>query len=254
MQTTPPPYGLETRDLVKRFGGLVATDHVNLQVSDGTIHGLIGPNGAGKTTLFNLLTCTMRPSSGQILLKGRDITHTPAARVAQMGMARSFQISSVFAEMSVLDNLRLAFLAKAGKPYDFLSPRRRMRGQDDAALDLLEKVGLADRKDDPAGVLSYGRKRALELATTLALDPQVLLLDEPMAGLGREDIGAVVKLIADFAVGRTVIMVEHNLDVVADLCQRITVLRQGAVLAEGSYKDVSRNADVISAYLGDDNV
>ena len=241
---------LETRHLTKQFKGFVAVRDVSLKVRAGSIHALIGPNGAGKTTVFNLLTRFLTPSAGRILYRGEDVTALPAARLARMGLVRSFQISAVFPHLTALENVRVALQRRRGGNYDFWRPERVLARFDARAAELLDWVGLADQRHLPAGELAYGRKRALEIATTLALEPEMLLLDEPMAGLGREDIGRIASLVRRVAAGRTVLMVEHNLSVVADLSHRITVLQRGEILAEGSYAEVSRNPDVIAAYMG----
>ena len=241
---------LETRNLTKLFKGFVAVRDVALKVRAGTIHALIGPNGAGKTTVFNLLTKFLTPSAGRILYRGEDVTSVPAARIARMGLVRSFQISAVFPHLTAMENVRVALQRKRGGNYDFWRSERVLARFDARAVELLDWVGLAEHRTLPAGELAYGRKRALEIATTLALEPDMLLLDEPMAGLGREDIARIAALIKRVAEGRTVLMVEHNLSVVADLSHRITVLQRGEILAEGSYEEVSRNQEVIAAYMG----
>lgn len=241
---------VEARGLTRSFGGFVAVNDVDLKVREGTIHALIGPNGAGKSTLFNLLTKFLQPSRGKIFFKGRDITGMKPAEISRRGLVRSFQISSVFPHLSVAENIRVALQARERDTYAFWRSRRRLERLDAEAMQLLEDVGLADSASRMAVELPYGRKRALELATTLALKPQVLLLDEPMAGMGREDIDRTSDLIRNVAKGRTVLMVEHNLGVVADLSDTITVLRRGEVLAEGSYQEVSNNEEVRRAYMG----
>jgi len=241
---------LEAEGLTKQFGGFKAVSNVNLAVKRGSIHALIGPNGAGKTTCFNLMTKFMEPSGGSIRFNGRDITRLGADAVARLGLVRSFQISAVFANLTVLENVRLAVQRRRGGSYDFWRSKAVLRDLEPRALELVEAVGLEDYADAPAADLSYGRKRALELATTLALEPEVMLLDEPMAGMGHEDISRITALIRKVAQGRTVLMVEHNLGVVADLCDRITVLTRGEILAEGDYDTVSKDARVIEAYIG----
>jgi branched-chain amino acid transport system ATP-binding protein len=241
---------LETEDLVKEFAGFVAVNGVNLAVRRGTIHALIGPNGAGKTTCFNLLTKFLRPTRGRIVFKGRDITSVAPADVARLGLVRSFQISAVFPHLTVLENVRIALQRQRGGSFDFWRSSRVLDIYNEQALALIAQVGLAAFAATTAGELSYGRKRALEIATTLALNPEVLLLDEPMAGMGTEDIERISALIKSVAGARTVLMVEHNLSVVANLSDRITVLTRGRVLAEGSYADVSANPEVREAYLG----
>ncbi|MBI3512561.1 MAG: ABC transporter ATP-binding protein [Proteobacteria bacterium] len=241
---------LETRGLTKEFKGFVAVRNVNLAVKRGTIHALIGPNGAGKTTVFNLLTKFLSPTAGHIFYKGADITGVAAAQIARKGMVRSFQISAVFPHLSVLENVRLALQRKRGGNFDFWRSERVLTGFNARAEELIAAVGLTAFRDTTAVELPYGRKRALEIATTLALEPEMLLLDEPTSGLGREDIGRIAELIRSAAANRTVLMVEHNLSVVADLSSIITVLQRGEVLAEGSYAEVSTNPQVVSAYMG----
>jgi branched-chain amino acid transport system ATP-binding protein len=241
---------LETHGLTKEFAGFFAVRDVGLKVRRGSIHALIGPNGAGKTTCFNLLTKFLRPSAGQILYKGQDITALAPADVARLGLVRSFQISAVFPHLTVLENVRIALQRKRGGSFDFWRSNRVLQSLDDRALALIEEVGLSPYRSVTAAELSYGRKRALELATTLALDPELLLLDEPMAGMGHEDIDRTAQLIKAAAVNRTVLMVEHNLSVVATLSDRITVLTRGRVLAEGDYQEVSSNPEVREAYMG----
>ena len=241
---------LETRGLTKEFKGFVAVRNVSLAVKRGTIHALIGPNGAGKTTVFNLLTKFLSPTAGHIYYKGEDITGVAAAQIARKGMVRSFQISAVFPHLSVLENVRLALQRTRGGSFDFWRSERVLEGFHARAEALIASVGLTSFRDTTAVELPYGRKRALEIATTLALEPEMLLLDEPMAGLGREDIGRIADLIRRAAANRTVLMVEHNLSVVADLSNIITVLQRGEVLAEGTYAEVSSNPQVVSAYMG----
>ncbi len=241
---------LETEDLTKDFAGFVAVRSVNLRVARGSIHAMIGPNGAGKTTCFNLLSKFLSPTRGRIVFDGRDITALRPADVAQLGLVRSFQISAVFPHLTVIENVRIALQRRLGGSFDFWRSKRVLHALDDAAMRLITDVGLADYANALAVELPYGRKRALELATTLALDPLMLLLDEPMAGMGHEDIGRISALIRSVASTRTVLMVEHNLSVVADLCDRITVLTRGQVLAEGDYKTVSADPAVREAYLG----
>jgi branched-chain amino acid transport system ATP-binding protein len=241
---------LETRHVTKEFRGFVAVNGVSLKVNRGSIHGLIGPNGAGKTTMFNLLTRFLPVTQGSILHRGEDITRLPPAQVARRGVVRSFQISAVFPSLTALENVRIALQRPLGTSFRFWSPERRLSALDDRARALLADVDLQDLADVPAGELPYGRKRALELATTLALEPEVLLLDEPTAGMGHEDVGRVAELIRRVARGRTVLMVEHNLSVVADLCDTITVLARGSVLAEGNYAAVSADPAVREAYMG----
>ena len=241
---------LETRELTKEFKGFVAVDHVNLKVKRGSIHALIGPNGAGKTTVFNLLTKFLPPTSGQILYKGEDITLRAAAEVARSGMVRSFQISAVFPHLTVLENVRVGLQRKLGTSFHFWKPEATLYALNDQAMALLEAVDLASFAQTKTVELPYGRKRALEIATTLALDPELMLLDEPTQGMGHEDVGRVVELIRKVAANRTVLMVEHNMNVVSNLRDTITVLARGSVLAEGPYEQVSKDPRVLEAYVG----
>ena len=237
--------------LNKRFGGFAAVTDVDLKVRRGSIHALIGPNGAGKTTCFNLLTKFLQPTSGTIVFDGRDITRLKPAEIAQLGLVRSFQISAVFPRLTVLENVRLALQRRLrGDSFDFWRSDRSLHELDLEARERIAAVALSDFTDVPAGELSYGRKRTLEIATTLALEPQMLLLDEPMAGMAHEDVGRIAALIKSVSGGRTILMVEHNLSVVAELSDRITVLARGQVLAEGSYDEVSSDPRVIDAYIG----
>ena len=240
---------LETEDLTKEFSGFVAVNGVGLRVARGTIHALIGPNGAGKTTCFNLLTKFLSPSRGRIVFKGRDITALPPAEVARLGLVRSFQISAVFPHLTVLENVRIALQRRRGGSFDFWRSTRVLDQFNDRAVALIADVGLSSFAHTPAVELPYGRKRALELATTLALEPEMMLLDEPTAGMGHEDIDRIAALIKT-AAARTVHMVEHNLSVVANLSHTITVLTRGRVLAEGDYATVSSNPEVREAYMG----
>lgn len=241
---------LETRGLTKEFRGFTAVQSVDLKVRRGTIHALIGPNGAGKTTVFNLLTKFLEPTSGHIFYNERDITTQRPADVARLGLVRSFQISAVFPHLTVRDNVRVALQRPLGNSFHFWRSQRVLDTLNDRASELLDAVGLSGFEERLAVELSYGRKRALEIATTLALDPTMLLLDEPMSGLGHEDIGRIAELIRKAARDRTVLMVEHNLSVVADLSDVITVLTRGRVLAEGDYATVSKNPEVVEAYMG----
>ena len=241
---------LETRDLTKSFKGFTAVDKVNLSIQRGHIHALIGPNGAGKTTVFNLLTKYLIPTSGQILLNGKDITPIEASTIARMGMVRSFQISAVFPKLSVLENVRVALQRKEGNSFHFWKSDKVLNKLNEQAERLLDSVGLLSFANAKTIDLSYGRKRALELATTLALEPEMLLLDEPTQGMGHEDVGVVADLIKKVSANRTILMVEHNLHVVSRLADRITVLQRGAVLTEGDYATVSADPRVKEAYLG----
>ncbi|NLS07692.1 ABC transporter ATP-binding protein [Rhizobium sp. P32RR-XVIII] len=241
---------LSTSGLTKHFGGFTAVNNVDLQVKRGSIHALIGPNGAGKTTCFNLLTKFFAPSRGRIVYNGRDVTGRKPAEVARLGLVRSFQISAVFPKLTARNNIRIALQRKRGSCFDFWRSERVLHALDQEAMHLIQAVGLTGYAEVPAGELSYGRKRALEIATTLALDPELLLLDEPMAGLGQEDVHRIEALIRTVSAQRTILMVEHNLSVVASLSDRITVLARGQVLAEGDYASVSKDPRVIEAYIG----
>ena len=241
---------LETRGLTKEFRGFVAVKNVNLHVRRSTIHALIGPNGAGKTTCFNLLTHFLTPTAGRILFNGRDITGSRPADIARLGLVRSFQISAVFPHLSVLENVRLALQRRRGHSFDFWRSERVLEDLNGRARELIDAVGLTALSATPAVELSYGGKRALEIATTLALDPEMMLLDEPTAGMAHEDVGRISALIKQVAAHRTVLMVEHNLSVVEHLSDTITVLARGEVLAEGDYQTVSRDPQVIQAYMG----
>jgi branched-chain amino acid transport system ATP-binding protein len=241
---------LETEDLTKEFAGFIAVNGVSLRVKRRTVHALIGPNGAGKTTCFNMLTKFLRPTRGRIVFNGNDITALQPADVARLGLVRSFQISAVFPHMTVLENVRVALQRLRGNSFDFWRSASVLDQYNGRARELIADVGLSEFADWLAVELPYGRKRALEIATTLALDPEMLLLDEPTAGMGHEDIDRIAQLIKRVAAERTVLMVEHNLSVVADLSDHITVLTRGRVLAEGNYATVSNNTEVREAYMG----
>jgi branched-chain amino acid transport system ATP-binding protein len=241
---------LETRRLTKEFKGFVAVDAVDLRVERGSIHALIGPNGAGKTTCFNLLTKFITPTAGQILFDGHDITHESPAHIARRGVIRSFQISAVFPHLSVLENVRVALQRKLGTSFQFWRSERSLEVLDARALELLGAVDLQRYAALPAVELSYGRKRALEIATTLAMDPQLMLLDEPTQGMGLADVDRIRQLIKKVSADRTILMVEHNMSVVASIADTITVLQRGQILAEGPYAEVSRNPQVVEAYMG----
>jgi branched-chain amino acid transport system ATP-binding protein len=243
-------YILETKGLTKEFRGFTAVNNVDLRIRRGTIHALIGPNGAGKTTVFNLLTKFLIPTTGTITYQGEDITREKAAEIARKGMVRSFQISAVFPHLTVRENVRIALQRPLGTSFHFWKPEKSLHVLHARADELIAAVGLTEFTDTSAVEMPYGRKRALEIATTLALDPEMLLLDEPMAGLGHEDIQRISDLIRRVAATRTVLMVEHNLSVVADLSNTITVLTRGRVLAEGDYTTVSANPEVREAYMG----
>ncbi len=241
---------LETRGLTKEFKGFVAVQDVSLKVRRGSIHALIGPNGAGKTTCFNLLTHFLEPTRGQIFYNGREITGSSPANIARMGLVRSFQISAVFPHLSVLENVRIALQRKRGASFDFWRAEGVLSELNAKARELIDAVGLAEYENTAAVELPYGRKRALEIATTLALEPEMMLLDEPTAGMAHQDVDRISALIKKAAANRTVLMVEHNLSVVEHLSDCITVLQRGEILAEGDYKTVSANPEVIQAYLG----
>ncbi len=245
---------LETRALTKEFKGFVAVDRVDLKVRRGTIHALIGPNGAGKTTCFNLLTKFLAPTSGQILFKGEDITREAPSHIARRGIIRSFQISAVFPHLTVLENVRVALQRKLGTSFHFWRSEATLRPLDARVMELLRAVDLEEYAEKPTVELSYGRKRALEIATTLAMDPELMLLDEPTQGMGLEDVDRIRQLIKKVAADRTVLMVEHNMSVVSSIADTITVLQRGATLAEGPYAEVSKNPAVIEAYMGTANV
>ncbi|RXF75409.1 ABC transporter ATP-binding protein [Hansschlegelia zhihuaiae] len=241
---------LETRGLTREFSGFTAVNKVDLRVRRHSIHALIGPNGAGKTTCFNLITKFLQPSSGAILLDGRDITRTKPADVARLGMVRSFQISATFPQLTSLENVEVALQRSLGRSFHFWRSKRTLAPLREQAMTLLDDVGLAFAANRVVADLPYGQKRALELATTLALNPEMLLLDEPTAGMGREDVARTVALIRRISPNRTILMVEHNLSVVADLSDRITVLARGEILAEGAYGAISTDPRVKEAYMG----
>ena len=241
---------LETSNLTKDFRGFRAVNGVSLRVEAGTVHALVGPNGAGKTTLFNMLTGMLKPTAGRILLFGHDITHLPPDQIARRGMARSFQITSLFNQLTALEHVVLALQSSTSLGYRFWSSDRVLAQFTDGAAALLEQVGLQDVAGRAAGSLPYGQKRALEVAVALALSPTLVLLDEPTAGMGIEDVQRTIDLIARVRAGRTIVLVEHNMGVVGNLADRVTVLRYGQVLAEGAYAEVRANPDVIEAYLG----
>ena len=241
---------LETRDLTKEFKGFVAVNQVNLKVKRGSIHALIGPNGAGKTTCFNLLTKFLIPTAGRIVFDGEDITRESSAHIARRGVIRSFQISAVFPHLTVLENVRVALQRQLGTSFHFWRPERTLDTLNGRAMELLAAVDLDKYAGLTAVELSYGRKRALEIATTLAMEPRLMLLHEPTQGMGLEDVDRIKQLIKKVAADRTVLMVEHNMSVVASLADTITVLARGATLAEGPYAEVSKNPAVIEAYMG----
>ena len=246
----PPPI-LQARGLGKQFRGFRAVDGVDLDIAADSVHALVGPNGAGKSTLFNLLTGFLRPSSGRISLDGADVTGLPPERVARLGVARSFQITTLFPQVTAREHVELALQARTGLGWRFWRSERQLGRFRDRAMALLDDVGLVDAAEVPAAALAYGRKRALELAVALALDPRVLLLDEPTAGMGAEDIDRTIALIRRIRPGRTVVLVEHNMSVVKNLADRVTVLQRGSVLVEGGYAEVRADPRVITAYLGE---
>ena len=249
-EQTEPRVVLSARGLGKDFAGFTAVNDVDLDVEHARIHALIGPNGAGKTTVFNLLTKFLQPTRGRITLLGQDITNTKPDKVARMGLVRSFQISAVFPHLTVRENVKVALQRPAGLATQFWLPLSALDRLDARADQLIEQLGLARWRDHRAADLSYGRKRVLEIATTLALDPEVLLLDEPMAGMGQEDVAMVADIIRDLAAERAVLMVEHNLSVVANICHHVTVLQRGEIIAAGDYATVSADPRVRSAYMG----
>jgi len=241
---------LETRNLTKEFKGFTAVSAVSLQVQRGHIHALIGPNGAGKTTCFNLLTKFLVPSSGTILFNNRDITRAQPAQIARMGIIRSFQISAVFPHLTVLQNVRIGLQRELGTSFNFWQSERSLSRLNERAMHLLAEVDLETFADTVTADLPYGRKRALEIATTLAMEPELMLLDEPTQGMGHEDVHRVTALIKKVSAGRTILMVEHNMNVVSGICDRISVLQRGAMLAEGTYAEVAKNPQVMEAYMG----
>ncbi len=241
---------LQTSGLTKEFKGFFAVNEVDLSIRRGTIHALIGPNGAGKTTCFNLLTKFLNPTKGKIHYKSEDITLTQPADVARKGLVRSFQISAVFPHLTAMENVRIALQRRRGGSFDFWRSQSVLHELNARSCELLEAVGLQDFAATEAGALSYGRKRSLEIATTLALDPELMLLDEPMAGMAHDDVDRIAALIKKVSANRTILMVEHNLSVVANLSDFITVLARGRVLAEGDYATVSKDERVIEAYIG----
>ncbi|MFO1107651.1 MAG: ABC transporter ATP-binding protein [Bradyrhizobium sp.] len=241
---------LQAIGLTKDFKGFTAVDHVNFNVERGSIHALIGPNGAGKTTCFNLLTKFLTPTAGQILYNGRDITGLTPAQVARQGIVRSFQISAVFPHMTLLENVRIGLQYELGNSFYFWQSGKALSRLNDRAVELLDQVGLSAFADQMTVDLPYGRKRALEIAVTLARNPELMLLDEPTSGMGHEDVDKVTALIKKVSQGRTTLLVEHNMNLVAGICDRITVLQRGSVLSEGTYEEVSRNPQVVEAYMG----
>ena len=241
---------LRTRGLTKEFRGFLAVNHVDITVAEGTIHALVGPNGAGKTTLFNLLTGFLSPSSGTILYRGQDITGKAPEQIAHLGIARSFQITSLFDQLTGLEHLALALASPTGLGMRFWRSESKMGQFRARSLDLMDQVGLSTLAHKPAGSLAYGQKRALELALALALEPSLVLLDEPTAGMGLEDVDRTIALVKQVAKDRTVVLVDHNMHVVGSLADEVTVLQQGQILAQGTYEQVRQDDKVITAYLG----
>lgn len=241
---------LETKELTRRFGEFLAVDNVNLKVREGNIHALIGPNGAGKTTLFNLLSGFLKPTKGLVSYRGIDLTPLSSVDIANSGIVRSFQISAIFPTFTAMENVRIALARKISRPLDFWRSSKKLDHFNEQSIDLLEKVGLVAAKDIAGQELPYGQRRALELATTLAMEPDIFLLDEPTQGMGSEDVLKIAELIKNVAKGKTVVMVEHNLSVVSGIADFVTVLNQGQVLAEGTYSEVSQREDVLNAYMG----
>ncbi|MBX3078590.1 MAG: ABC transporter ATP-binding protein [Cryobacterium sp.] len=245
---------LSTPGLTKEFRGFTAVDHVDLTVQEGTVHALVGPNGAGKTTLFNLLTGFLRPTSGKILYRGVDITGRQPEDIVHLGIARSFQITSLFDKLTALEHLELALCSPTGLGFRFWQSQKRLGRFRQHAMELLDQVGMADEADREVGEFAYGKKRAVELALALALDPRLLLLDEPTAGMGVEDVDRTIALVSRISEGRTIVFVDHNMHVVGSLADRVTVLQQGTILVEGSYDEVRTDEKVITAYLGEAHV
>jgi len=241
---------LKTNELIKEFKGFVAVNGVNLGVRRGHIHALIGPNGAGKTTVFNLLTKFLIPTSGHIVFNGKDITAAKPAQIAREGIVRSFQISATFPHLTVMENVRIALQRSTGTSMHFWRSERILNQLNDRAMTLLDEVDLSGMADLTAVELPYGRKRALEIATTLAMNPELMLLDEPTQGMGHEDVERVTQLIKKVAANRTILMVEHNMNVVSSIADTISVLQRGQIIAEGPYAVVSQNPQVLEAYMG----
>ncbi len=244
---------LETHNLVKDFAGFRAVDRVNLALEEGKVHALVGPNGAGKTTLFNLLTGFLKPTAGQVVIQGRDVTRLRPDEIARLGVARSFQITSLFEQLTVLEHARLALQSCTDLGYRFWTSDRVLDRFRERGMELLAQVGLADLAAHPVGNLPYGQKRALELGLALALEPTLLLLDEPTAGMGLEDVQRTIDLIRHVHTGRTVVLVEHNMGVVSELADNVIVLQYGRTIAQGTYETVRDNPQVIAAYLGEEH-
>ncbi len=245
---------LETRNLMKSFGGIKATDDLSLAVTPGELHAVIGPNGAGKTTLIAQLCGTYKPDAGTILFNGRDITGLPPHKRVRLGIARSFQITSLILEMSVIDNVALAVQAKAGSSFRFIKPARSISAIRDRAMTLLGQVGLADRAENLTRTLSHGEHRRMEIAIALASEAELMLLDEPMAGLGAEESKAMVRLLSEIKGRHTIVLIEHDMDAVFALADRISVLVYGHIIATGTPTEIRANREVEAAYLGEESV
>ena len=243
-------YAVETTALRKDFAGFRAVNGVDLRLAEGQVHALVGPNGAGKTSLFNLLTGFLAPTSGRVLLFGADVTGLRPDQIAKRGVARSFQITSLFEQLSVVEHVALALQSRTALGYGFWRDEAVLRRFAGRARELLDAVGLAAVAEQPVRVLPYGQTRALELARALALEPRLLLLDEPTAGMSAEDVRRTIALVDRVRVGRTVVLVEHNMGVVGELADNVIVLQQGRVIAEGPYATVRGDPAVVSAYLG----
>jgi branched-chain amino acid transport system ATP-binding protein len=241
---------LQARGLTRQYGSFTAVDHVDLDVSEGSIHSIIGPNGAGKTTLFRLLTGIVRPSAGTLMLAGADLTGAPPHVMARRGLAQSFQLTTIFPRLSVLESVQAAVIARRRKSFDLISRARRADNRE--ALAVLERVGLAELAGHEARTLSHGDQRALDVALALAVRPRLLLLDEPTAGMSAVETQRTVTMIADLARedGMTVVFSEHDMDMVFGISQRITVLHQGRVIADGPAEQVRANREVMAVYLG----
>ncbi|USQ79669.1 ABC transporter ATP-binding protein [Ornithinimicrobium faecis] len=250
---TGPTVALSAQGLTKDFRGFRAVNNVTLDVVEGQIHALVGPNGAGKTTLFNLLTGYLKPTAGTITVHGKDITGKEPEQIAHEGVARSFQITSLFDNLTPREHVELGLQGMAGGGLNFWRSDKRLLQFRERADELIREVGLSALADRPAGELAYGQKRALEMALVISLDPQVLLLDEPTAGMGREDVDRTIELVKHISTGRTVVFVDHNMHVVGSLAHHVSVLMAGEVLAQGTYEQVRSDERVINAYLGEES-
>lgn len=245
---------LEVQDVSKRFGNFFAVRHANLSLLESSVHGLIGPNGAGKSTLFNICTGFLKPTEGSVRLRGQTVADKGPAWIARNGVGRSFQISAVFDGLSVIDNILVALQRRARLSFAFWKGEKSVSALRERACNLLEQVHLSDTWwDKHTASLPYGRRRMLELATTIATDPSILLLDEPLAGLGQEDVPVIIDLVRELAVGRSVLIVEHNLSAVSQLCDTVSVLDRGMIIANGTYTFVAADPKVRQAYLGDEH-